>query len=345
MFKAVHIGCGGIADSYLQCFHHSRDVRVTAVCDTNLERAKATAKRFHVEHFFDNASEMLSKEKPDVVFITTPPRTHPALVVEALKAKAHVFVEKPLAISVRECDQIIEQSKQANRMVGVDHDRLFLPTVKKARRIVEDGALGTVTGLEIRWLQEVPRLVNNKEHWAHRLPGGVFGELLPHPIYLTQAFLGEVKPVSVVLQKHSDREWLKADEIRVLLESAKGLAVLTISLNAPRDFEIVDIFGTRANLHLVSDTILVKYGRQGASNSSYALGYMSEGFQMLTSTIETSIRHVLGRHGAHYATAENLRAFIQAIKQQTRPPVTAEDGKAQVATLEEILRLAEVQQA
>jgi len=340
MLRAVHVGCGGIADSYFQCFHHSRDVRVTAVCDTNLERAKATAKRFHVEHFFENASEMLSKEKPDVVFITTPPRTHPVLVVEALKAKAHVFVEKPLAISVRECDQIIEQSKQAGRMVGLNHNRLFLPTVKRARKMVEKGDLGTVTGIEIKWLQEVLHLVDNKEHWTHRLPGGVFGELLPHPIYMAQTFLGDVTPVAAVLRRQGNREWLKADEIRVLLEGAKGLAVLTISLNAPRDFEIVDIFGTRANLHLVSDTILVKYGSRGISNGSYALGYMSEGFQMLTSTMETSIRHILGRHGALYATAENLRAFIQAIKQQTRPPVTAEDGRAQVAILEEILRLA-----
>ena len=64
-----------------------------------------------------------------------------------------------------------------------------------------------------------------------QVPGGMFGEMLPHPLYLATAFLGKVEPISVYTRKLSEYDWVAADELRVTLEGRNGLAVITESVN------------------------------------------------------------------------------------------------------------------
>jgi predicted dehydrogenase len=298
------------------------NIEVSAVCDLNTERAAQVARAFGIEHSYGDTTEMLQREQPESVFILTSPKSHTPLAVQAMQSGAHVFLEKPMATSTRECDEIIAAARDTGRIAGLNHNRLFLRTVKKARAMLQNGSLGTLNGVEIRFIQRAREVVDNEKHWAHHLAGGAFGENAPHALYLMRAFIGEAIPVGVHFDKRGSRPWMEADELRVIFKGSQAPGSIIHSFNAPCDFEMIDIYGSRANLHLVLDSLFVIYGKgEKTSKTAYALGYLSEAAQMVASVAGTAAFHAVARN--------------------TTPPVTAEDGRAQAQMLEDIVSLAQ----
>jgi len=101
---------------------------------------------------------------------------------------------------------------------------------------------------------------------------------------------------------------------------------------------MMDIHGSKGNLHLALDAIFVKYGAGKNTRLSYALGYGSESAQKAICTLRTSIRNVLGQR-TYWGTLESIRSYVRAVRGQETLQVTAEDGKAIVQTYQQILGL------
>src|SRR3954470_12008766 len=133
--KAVIIGSGLIAKlKHIPAFHKHRDkLHLAAICDVNLEAARQAASAAGIPGAYADVSEMLAKEKPDLVDICTPPKTHAQLAVQALQAGANVLIEKPMAQSVEECDAIVNAARENNRQVCVGHSDLFYYPFIEAR--------------------------------------------------------------------------------------------------------------------------------------------------------------------------------------------------------------------
>src|SRR6266702_1766218 len=108
MIKVGVIGTGFIAtQKHLPAWQKlASAAKITALCDVNLERGQEIARRFDVPRVYPDLQSMLLSERLDVVDICTPPKTHSLLAVEALQSGAHVLIEKPMAVTVEECDTI-----------------------------------------------------------------------------------------------------------------------------------------------------------------------------------------------------------------------------------------------
>src|ERR1035437_3974539 len=147
--RAAIIGSGLIAGKkHIPAFLKLRSkTELIAVCDLNLAAAKQVATRFGIPSAYGNIAEMLSTENPDLVDIGTPPQPHARLAVEAMRPGCHVLVEKPMALTVADCEQIVQASKDAALKVCVAHIDLFYEPFIKARRMVGNGAIGTVRGM------------------------------------------------------------------------------------------------------------------------------------------------------------------------------------------------------
>src|ERR1035441_7971217 len=104
--KAVIVGAGLIAQKkHIPAFLRAKNrADLVAICDLNVAAAKTAATRFGIPRTYGDVSEMLSQEKPDLVDICTPPQTHVRLAVEACRHKCHLLIEKPMALSVEDCD-------------------------------------------------------------------------------------------------------------------------------------------------------------------------------------------------------------------------------------------------
>src|ERR687884_945739 len=149
--KVAVVGTGLIATKKHLPSLRRLDDRATIVglVDVNQDAARAVAREFGIANVYGSLRELLEAQRPDMIDICTPPRTHAALAVEALEGGAHVMIEKPMAISVEECDRIVEAAGRAGRKVCVAHSDLFYESFMKARERVRTGEIGAFRGMRI----------------------------------------------------------------------------------------------------------------------------------------------------------------------------------------------------
>ena len=325
------VGCGGAAFWHMSAMRKINGIKLVAICDRNEALAKRAAGFLHFKSYYADLSEMLDKEKMDVVDICAPPQTHLALSVQAMEAGCHVLTEKPMALTLEEADEMIKVARANQVQLGVVHNELFMPVVMKARSMVKSGVLGDVVGVSITdSMARDADLVLNEDHWCHKLPGGIFGEMLPHPIYLAQAFLSGLEPVAVHSRKLGSRDWLAADELRVILEGKNGLATITESVNWPEDFMVLDIFGTRMSLHVdIWGAVMTRYGVAGGGGRFRRGGQtLEQGFQRLGGTAATAMSVISGRFRDGHRSV--IQQFFESVRTGIGMPVTVEEAREAV---------------
>ncbi|HET8622238.1 MAG TPA: Gfo/Idh/MocA family oxidoreductase, partial [Gemmatimonadales bacterium] len=94
------VGSGMISGHHLSAAARYSGAEVVGIADPDAARARVQAERFKVPQIFAGLTEMMAAARPDVVHILTPPATHASLAVEALDGGAHVYVEKPMAVTL-----------------------------------------------------------------------------------------------------------------------------------------------------------------------------------------------------------------------------------------------------
>src|SRR5690242_3854347 len=102
------VGCGKIADGHAEVVKYLDGADLVAVCDREPLLAEQLAVRFGVPGWYGDLGEMLERERLDVVHITTPPAVHLPLTRQCVAAGAHVFLEKPLAMTAPEARDLID---------------------------------------------------------------------------------------------------------------------------------------------------------------------------------------------------------------------------------------------
>ncbi|MFH1024914.1 MAG: Gfo/Idh/MocA family oxidoreductase [Planctomycetota bacterium] len=123
---------------------------IAAFVDTNLTRAKASAKEANLPELpvFRDVAEAQSRVKADWAIVTTPDFTHREGVIRALDAGLNVLVDKPLATSAWECDLILAAMKRAGRQVRVGHNMRYHAETLRCAKLVREGAIGEVLHVE-----------------------------------------------------------------------------------------------------------------------------------------------------------------------------------------------------
>ena len=200
--KVAIVGCGCVANGHLRAWKKVSSTKVIAVSDVNNSLAKSTAETWHIPHNFGSLSELVKLGDTDVVDICTPPQTHALLSVEAMEAGFNVLIEKPMAMTVKDAEQIVKSQKSTGAKAGVIHNWLFEAPIRKADALLKKGYLGEILSMEVEALcTRNDSMALNKNHWCHAFPGGRFSEMLAHPIYLLMHFLGDAKVRDVQVAK------------------------------------------------------------------------------------------------------------------------------------------------
>jgi predicted dehydrogenase len=131
------LGCGAVAtELHLPALRKLPDVEITAVCDIDLQRAQTVAQQFNSRHSLQNYADLIALSEIDVVVITTPPPFHAQLAIATLAASKHVFIEKPLAMTLEEADAIIAAAQQSDRKVMVGFNLRWHSLVRSAKAII-----------------------------------------------------------------------------------------------------------------------------------------------------------------------------------------------------------------
>ncbi|MBI1870479.1 MAG: Gfo/Idh/MocA family oxidoreductase [Chlamydiae bacterium] len=313
--------------------------KIASLClvDPNREAAQKLAQTFGIEKIYGSLSELLSKEKPDLIDICTPPRTHVGIALEALQAGCHVFVEKPMAMNVQECDQLIEASQKFRKKICVGHSDLFYPPFLKAREWVCKGAIGQFMGMKIFLSTPTDYMTSKENHWANKLPGGVIGESGPHVVYITLAFIPKILDVKVTgLKLLSQFPWSPYEDYRIELIGEKTSSSITSIYTTDQWAATVDLWGTEGLLKLDLELMtLVKYRRNSFKPSEIALSGASEASQLMWGTFATGLKTLMGRFKRTHELL--IGKFVDAILNDSPSPVSAQEGREAVRVMDLIV--------
>jgi predicted dehydrogenase len=145
MIRMGIVGLGYWGPNLLRVVSGLPDCEITALCDINPQLLRDFQRKLpSVKLATTCASEVFSREVVDAVIIATPTKTHFALAAEALGAGLHCFVEKPLATSAAECDELIALADSEGLSLCVGHVFLYSAPVAKLKEMVDNGDLGTL---------------------------------------------------------------------------------------------------------------------------------------------------------------------------------------------------------
>ena len=133
---------GAIGHEHNQAVAATQGLTLTAVCDTNPERIAAAQELAPEIASFGDATLMLDSGLIDIVVISTPPNSHYSWAREALQRGIHVVLEKPMALTAAECDELIALAAEKNLTLVVYQNRRFDRDFVTMRRLIESGAIG-----------------------------------------------------------------------------------------------------------------------------------------------------------------------------------------------------------
>jgi|SRR5579872_417044 len=157
-----------------------------AVCDTDGGVLQSVAARYPGLVTTTRYEDLLARDISAVI-IATPAQTHASLCLRALSAGKHVFVEKPLALSVEEGELIANAAEKAGKIAFVGHLMLYHPALRKIRSMIEEGVIGRVWHVRFRRLS-LGKLRNHEDVWW---------SFAPHDVAVMLAIFGE-EPLSCV---------------------------------------------------------------------------------------------------------------------------------------------------
>jgi predicted dehydrogenase len=140
--RVAIVGCGRISDLHELGYRGLEDARIVAVCDVNPRRAKAKARAWGVERVYTDYRQVLDDPEVDLVELLVPHHLHAPMTIAACEAGKHVSVQKPMALSAAEADQMIAAAKRVGVVLRVYENFVFYPPHVQARRMIEAGEIG-----------------------------------------------------------------------------------------------------------------------------------------------------------------------------------------------------------
>ncbi len=248
------IGCGRIAYKHAEAIKKNEKANLLCVCDVVEERAVEYKNKYGAEAHYIDYHEMLEHPGLDVVNICTPSGLHAEMGIAAAKAGKHVIVEKPMALSLKDADDLINACEENGVKLAVCFQNRFNPPVQKLRRALEDGRFGKLTHASavIRWFR--PQDYYDQAPWrgTWAMDGGCLMNQSIHNIDLLQWMMGPVE--SVFGHTATNLRKIEAEDVGVAVLKFKNgsLGVIEASTTIyPENLEeTLNIFGEKGTVVL-----------------------------------------------------------------------------------------------
>jgi predicted dehydrogenase/nucleoside-diphosphate-sugar epimerase len=246
-------GAGFIAESHLAVLRQLGNAEVVGVCDPNLERAEALARRWAIPRVGRALGELLDRRRPEVLHVLVPPPWHFEVARQALEAGVHVFVEKPLALRASECAELAELARNRGVRLGVNHNFLHHPLYLRLRRDLAAYRLGKVQHVVSTHSLPLRQLAAGEhDHWMFREPANILFEQAVHPLSQICDLLGPIRQVTTTC---SGEQVLRPGTVfptrwQLALVCEEGTAQVYLSFGRSFPESRVDVIGQDGVAHL-----------------------------------------------------------------------------------------------
>ena len=197
MIQFAIIGCGRIAQRHAE--HINRFGRLVAVCDIVPEKAAALAATYGAKAYVSIDDLLAYEREVDVVSVTSPNGLHFDHTIMSLRAGKHVLCEKPMAIDVHHCGEMIKEAERMNRRLFIVKQNRFNPPVQVVKTILDEGRLGRILSVQLNcfWNRNDAYY---KDSWkgTAALDGGTLYTQFSHFVDLLYWFFGDVKTIKSI---------------------------------------------------------------------------------------------------------------------------------------------------
>jgi UDP-N-acetyl-2-amino-2-deoxyglucuronate dehydrogenase len=214
--KFAIVGCGRIGNRHAE---HINNVGILkAVCDIELGKAESIGKKYNA-NVYSSIGELLEQEKEiDVVAVCSPNGLHAVHSIQALNAGMHVLCEKPMAIDVQDCGEMIKASERMNKRLFAVKQNRFNPPVKAVKDLIDQNKLGAIYSIQLScfWNRD-KAYYHNSWKGTKDMDGGTLYTQFSHFVDLLYWMIGDVKEVQAFTRNFAHKGIIDFEDTGVVI--------------------------------------------------------------------------------------------------------------------------------
>ncbi len=226
--KFAIVGCGRIGMRHAE--HIQKLAQLVAVCDIDSAKATAFSEKFNCKAY-QHIEDMLANEKDiDVVSICSPNGLHAKHSILSLEAGFHVLCEKPMAINVQDCGEMIKTAERMNKRLFAIKQNRFNPPVAAVKKLIDENKLGKIMSVQLSCFW------NRNEDYYHNswkgtkdLDGGTLYTQFSHFVDLLYWLVGDVKQAKSFMGNFSHQGIIEFEDTGVVILEFVNGAIGTIN--------------------------------------------------------------------------------------------------------------------
>lgn len=320
------IGCGRATDQlHLPALKSLQGLEVVGLADPDPDALRRASRHVRAEHLVADYQDLLKLDSVDAVAVCMPAQRHVEIALAALEAGKHLFIEKPLALTLEDCDRLIARASGTTRTVMMGFNARWHRLTGQARAVIQRGRLGPldlIRSVLTSFHDRVPA-------WrrARATGGGALLEMAVHHFdlwrYLAQA---EVEEVSAYVRSG---QW-EDESATVIARMSNGVLATAACAERTSQNNGLEIFGRAGSLAL---SFYRFDGLEYASTTSIP-GDVRSRVDATTRLVRELPQAISGlRHGGEWALSyrEEWRHFLACLQNGRPPACTLEDGRRALA--------------
>jgi UDP-N-acetyl-2-amino-2-deoxyglucuronate dehydrogenase len=222
--KFALIGCGRIAARHAEQIN--RIAELQAVCDKDKEKAEAFGKKYGGKVYSDYDDLLNNEKELDVIAVCTPNGLHADHSIRAFRKGFHVLCEKPMAISVYDCGEMIKEAEKANKRLFVVKQNRYNPPVKAIKKALEENRLGKIFSIQLNcfWNRNDEYYKGSDWKGTKSLDGGTLFTQFSHFIDLLYWMFGDIKNAEALTRNFNHKNIIEIEDSgAVILEFYNGI--------------------------------------------------------------------------------------------------------------------------
>ncbi|HVG41498.1 MAG TPA: Gfo/Idh/MocA family oxidoreductase, partial [Chitinophagaceae bacterium] len=210
--------------------HINNNGLLVAVCDVDKEKADALAIKYNATAYYDVTALLATEKEIDVVSVCSPNGLHAKHSILALKAGFHVLCEKPMAINVSDCGEMIKAAEKANRRLFAIKQNRFNPPVVAVKDAIDEGRLGKIYSIQLScfWNRNADYYANSWKG-TKDLDGGTLYTQFSHFIDLLYWMIGDIKNVQAYMSNFAHEDIIEFEDTGVIIAEFQNGALGTIN--------------------------------------------------------------------------------------------------------------------
>jgi len=319
--KIALFGAGFIAEIHLESYtRFVPAAEIVAVYDGhNAELAETFAKKHNIPAWYDDMEKLLQEQEVDMVDVCLPNFLHHAACMTAARHNKHILVEKPLCLTLEEADEMIAECKKRNLKLMYAEELCFAPKYERVRALVESGAVG-----KVYMLKQSEKHSGPHSPWFYRKEtagGGVMMDMGCHAMAWFRWMTKNSPVASVYATMKTVLHDTDCDDNTVTIvefeNGVTGVAEASWARHGGMD-DRIEVYGTEG----VSYADLFQ-GNSAVTYSNTGYDYAAEKAGATTGWTFTMYEEAFNQ-----GYPQELTHFVDCVRNDKKPLVTGEDGRA-----------------